>query len=102
MNDISKAKEFSQGFRDSDSTPFVYFDIAATHGVIGGVIQIEVASRVLTPLADGSGVQIGFITTGRLRCSPEAAKRLQHAIEKSLEMLNMPQDPSGGTAMTRN
>jgi hypothetical protein len=77
-------------YEDSSAAPFVYFDIVPTHGVMNGAIQIELASRVLTP-ADGL-VAIKFLATGRLRCSPAAAKQLRDAIDVSLKMLELPQE----------
>jgi hypothetical protein len=91
MTKPSKASApVSARFRDSDTAPIVYFDASATFGVLAGVIQIELVSRVLVPLA-GGGVKMEFLTTGRLRCSPAAAKRLRDAITKSLDMTTQEQ-----------
>ena len=77
-------------YENVDTAPFVYFDISPTHGVLGGAIQIELAARILNAVPDG-GVEIKFITTGRLRCSPTAALNLRHAIDAALKMLEQPQ-----------
>ncbi len=63
-------------YENVDTAPFVYFDISPAHGIMGGAIQIELASRILNAVSDGS-VEIKFITTGRLRCSPTAAMPAQ-------------------------
>lgn len=93
MVDAPKSANLSPGFRDNYAAPFVYFDATATHGVLNGVIQIELVSRILLPLADG-GVQVEFFTTGRLRCTMAAAQGLKNSIDKALGMLSLPQEPA--------
>ena len=73
-----------------DTAPFVYFDISPVYGILAGAIQIELASRTLSALADGN-VEIKFVTSGRLRCSPTAALNLRNAIDSALKMLDQPQ-----------
>lgn len=76
-----------------DASPnIVYFDIAPAFGIMGGAIQIELASRILHP--DGAKVMIEFVTNGHLRCSPAAAVDLRNAIDKALAMLEGPPDPT--------
>jgi len=48
-------------YRESEAAPFVYFDLVTMYGVLHGVIQIELASRVLTN--DDGSVKISFLTT---------------------------------------
>jgi hypothetical protein len=103
MTEAPKHAEISPGFADSDAAPFVYFDTAGTFGVMNGAIQIELVSRILIPLTDG-GVQVRFLTTGRLRCSPTAAQHLREAINKTLDMLTQEQEgeatgPAQGTKL---
>ena len=74
------------------TAPIIYFDFVPTYGVLGGVVQIELAARTLQPLQDGN-VGIPTIETGRLRCNPMAAKFLQDALEAALQMLEQPQAP---------
>jgi hypothetical protein len=57
---------------------------------MGGAIQIELASRILNAVPDGSN-EIKFITSGRLRCSPTAAMNLRNAFDAALKMLEQPQ-----------
>jgi hypothetical protein len=52
---------------------------------------------ILNALSDGS-VEIKFITSGRLRCSPVAALSLRNAIDASLKMLEQPQQAPAATA----
>jgi hypothetical protein len=71
-------------------TPFVYFDISGAYGTMNGAVQIELAARTLVAKPDG-GVTIKFISSARLRCSPQAAINLREAIDGSLKMLEQPQ-----------
>src|SRR5258706_7230804 len=84
-------------YENVDTAPFVYFDISPAHGIIGGAIQIELAARILNAVSDGS-VEIKFITSGRLRCSPAAAMNLRNAIDAALKMLEQPQQAPAATA----
>jgi hypothetical protein len=81
-------------YRDPDTAPFIYFDLAATFGILAGEIQVELAARVLRPIPSG-GVATDFMTTARLRCSPAAAVELHTALEKALEMLQQPDQTAG-------
>jgi hypothetical protein len=60
-----------------------------------GVVAIELAIRAMVPHGDGEGPD-GPDTEGhiaaRLRCSPEAARRLRDVLDKTLERLGRPQD----------
>jgi hypothetical protein len=73
-------------YRNVDTAPVVYFDIAAAHGVMNGSIQIELGARTLTPLRDG-GIAVEFVSAARLRCSPAAAQFLRRALDESLKMV---------------
>jgi hypothetical protein len=84
-------------YKNVDTAPFVYFDISPTHGTLSGAIQIELAARILNTALDGS-VEIKFITTGRLRCSPAAALNLRNAIDAALKMLEQPQQAPAASA----
>jgi hypothetical protein len=84
-------------YKNVDTAPFVYFDMSPAHGIMGGAIQIELASRILNAMPDGS-VEIKFITSGRLRCSPTAALNLRNAIDAALRMLEQPQHAPAATA----
>jgi len=55
-------------YENINEAPVIYFDIAPAHGIMGGIIQIELASRILNAMPDES-VEVKFITTGRIRCS---------------------------------
>jgi hypothetical protein len=79
-------------YRNPDTTPFIYFDIVPTFGVMEGAIQIELAARTISP--DGAGTKLDFICTAHLRCSPVAALALRDAITKAVDMLQQPQEGS--------
>jgi hypothetical protein len=81
---------------DNNLAPVISFDIAPAHGVLAGAVQVELAARTLNPLADGS-VEIKFVTSGRLRCSPAAAMHLRNSLDAALRMLEQPQ-PSPAAA----
>jgi hypothetical protein len=86
---------------DDSTAQFVYFDMAPTFGVFGGAIQIELASRILIPLPDG-GVNIKFVATTRLRCSPAAAGHLRDALNAALKLLEQPQQEQVAAANKLN
>jgi len=71
-------------------TPLVYFDIVGAYGIMHGAIEIELATRILVPKRDGS-TEAKFISSGRIRCSPNAATNLRNSIDAALKMLEQPQ-----------
>lgn len=79
-------------YQDGDAAPFVYFDVIAALGVMGGAVQVELAARTLTPVGDNA-TQVKFRPTARLRCSPAAAAHLIESLQKALAMLQQPQEP---------
>ena len=88
-------------FVDSRDTPMIFFDCVVCHGVMHGVIQIEIAGRVMIPNQDG-GVEIKFIPTGRLRCSAEAAKALRQSLDVALSMAKHPEHHQPAAAIKLN
>ena len=82
-------------YENVPTAPVVYFDIVASNGMIGGIIEIELAMRNLTPTTDGK-VTVKLSTSGRLRCSPAAAVALKAAIDNSTAMLQ--QNPQQSVA----
>jgi hypothetical protein len=55
-----------------------------------GAIELELATRILVPKRDDT-TQARFISTGRIRCSPNAAINLRNSIDAALKMLEQPQ-----------
>lgn len=94
-----KAAAETLTYVDINTAPFVCFDIAPAHGVMAGMVQIELASRTLNPKPDGS-VEVVFVTIGRLRCSHSAALHLRNALNASLAMLETtPLSPAAAAKM---
>jgi hypothetical protein len=69
--------------------PMVYFDIVGAYGTMSGAVELELATRILIPRADGS-TEIKFISSGRLRCSAAAAANLRQGLDAVLKMLEQP------------
>jgi hypothetical protein len=84
-------------YEDIPGAPVIYFDIVGANGVMNGAVQIELAQRILVPIA-GGGVQIKFASSGRLRCSPAAARMLIEALTGALAMLEQPQEPTAAAS----
>ncbi|HEV7636643.1 MAG TPA: hypothetical protein VGO54_14520 [Bradyrhizobium sp.] len=78
-------------YEDTGSAaPVVYFDIIGAYGTMHGTVGVEVATRVLVPKPDGS-TEVKFLSSGRLRCSAQAASNLRQALDAALKMLEQPQ-----------
>jgi hypothetical protein len=84
-------------YDNSNSVPTIYFDIAPSYGVMGGIVQIELGARILIPHHDDS-VDVRFISSARLRCSATAATHLRNALDASLKMREQPQPNPVGTS----
>jgi hypothetical protein len=76
-----------------DNAPMVYFDGAVAYGVIGAVVQLELAANIVIPVAvNGHGeIRTRSIVTAHLRGSHAAMAQLADAIEKAL-MITGPLD----------
>jgi hypothetical protein len=85
-------------YEDVPSASVVYFDGVAANGIMNGAIQIELAQRILVPVASTGVVNVKFATSGRLRCSPAAAQALISALQNSLLMLEQPQQPAAAAS----
>jgi hypothetical protein len=72
------------------SAPLVYFDIVGAYGTMNGSVEIELATRILVPKPDGS-TDVKFISSGRLRCTKNAAVNLRNGLDAALKMLEQPQ-----------
>jgi hypothetical protein len=70
--------------------PLVYFDIVGAYGTMNGSIEIELATRILIPKPDGS-TEVKFMSSGRLRCTQNAAVNLRNGLDAALKMLEQPQ-----------
>jgi len=72
------------------NAPIIYFDGVSCHGVMHGILEIELAARIMAPTMDGN-VHMSFVPAARLRCSPAAAASLLDSIEKAAKMAEQPQ-----------
>ena len=88
-------------YSESSSAPFIYFDGVSCHGTLHGVIEIELAARIMAPLMDGT-VQTKFVPAGRLRCSPAAAAALRDSIDMATRMAEQPQQQPPAAASKLN
>jgi hypothetical protein len=86
-------------YQSVPTAPIVYFDQVPAHGTVGGAIEVDLAIRALNAIADGS-VDIAMITSGRLRCSPGAAKQLIDALTSALKMFERQlQEPAAASKL---
>jgi hypothetical protein len=72
------------------AAPLVYFDIVGAYGTMNGAVEVELATRILVPKPDGS-TEVKFLSSGRLRCSANAATNLRNGLDAALKMLEQPQ-----------
>jgi hypothetical protein len=72
------------------AAPVVYFDIVGAYGTMNGIIELELATRILVPKTDGA-TEVRFLSSGRLRCSTITATQLRNALDAALKMLEQPQ-----------
>ena len=72
------------------AAPLVYFDIVGAYGTMNGSIELELATRILVPKTDGT-TEVKFISSGRLRCTANAAANLRNGLDAALKMLEQPE-----------
>jgi hypothetical protein len=84
-------------YEDTGSAaPLIYFDIVGAYGTMSGMIEIELATRILIPRPDGA-TEVKFISCGRLRCSANAATNLRNGIDSALKLQEPPKpEPEEG------
>ena len=79
------------------AAPLVYFDIVGAYGTMNGSVEIELATRILVPKPDGA-TEVKFISSGRIRCSANAAATLRNGLDAALKMLEQPQGSTASIA----
>ena len=98
MTDQPIAKPGDIIYEDTGANaPLVYFDIVGAYGTMNGSIEIELATRILVPKSDGS-TDVKFISSGRLRCTQNAAVNLRNGLDAALKMLEQPQASTASIA----
>jgi hypothetical protein len=70
--------------------PLVYFDIVGAYGTMNGSIELELATRILVPKPDGT-TEVKFISSGRLRCTRNAAINLRSGLDAALKLGEQPE-----------
>ena len=75
--------------KNSGLAPFVYFDCAPVFGTLGGVIEVELAVRMLMPRTDNT-VANEFQCAAHLRSSVQGAMQLRDALDKAIAMATKP------------
>jgi len=91
VTDKPSAKPGDLVYEDSGAAaPLVYFDIVGAYGTMNGSIELELATRILIPRSDGT-TEVKFISSGRLRCTQNAAINLRNSLDSALKMLEQPQ-----------
>ena len=98
MTDQPTSKPGDLVYEDTGaSAPLVYFDIVGAYGTMNGAVEVELATRILVPKPDGS-TEVKFISSGRLRCSADAAINLRNDLDAALKMLEQPQGSAAAIA----
>jgi hypothetical protein len=98
VTDQPPAKPADLVYQDTGAAaPLVYFDIVGAYGTMNGSIEIELATRILIPKGDGS-TEVKFISSGRLRCTQNAAINLRNALDSALKMME-PQPAANTTVV---
>ena len=98
MTDQPPAKPAELIYEDTGAAaPLVYFDIVGAYGTMNGSIELELATRILVPRSDGT-TEVKFISSGRLRCTQNAAANLRNGLDAALKMLDQPQGSTASIA----
>jgi hypothetical protein len=84
---IKKTDRPGPVLKNSAIAPVVYFDNAPVYGSFAGNIEVEIATRVLIPGADGHTILTDMVCVAHLRCSPQAAHLLADSLMKAVDML---------------
>jgi hypothetical protein len=78
----------------------VYYDILSANFTINGTIELELATRILVPKTDGA-TEVKFISSGRLRCTANAAANLRNGLDAALKMLEQPEAKTSAIAASK-
>ena len=98
LTDQPTAKPGDLVYEDTGAAaPLVYFDIVGAYGTMNGSIEVELATRILVPKTDGS-TEVKFLSSGRLRCTQNAAANLRNGLDAALKMLDQPQGSTASIA----
>ena len=72
----------------SDAAPIVYCDGIVAAGMLGGIVQLELAANCLIPLEldNSKPPRSRVLVTGHIRCSAQAALAIRDSIDKLLRV----------------
>jgi len=84
-----QAKAPTSVIKNAAAAPVVFFDNAPTYGNFQGIIEVELAARLLVPRTDNQ-VAVELAAVAHLRSSPQAAMALRDALDKALAMAEKP------------
>jgi hypothetical protein len=87
-------------FRNTDVAPFIYFDAAASYGILAGAVEVELTARALIPNFSGGPTTAEIVPVARLRCSPFAATALMESLRLALEMAKTLQEQADSANQT--
>jgi len=88
-----KAKPVVLLVKNAAAAPLLFFDNAPAYGNMAGIIELELSARALTARSDGS-VLVEQLAVAHLRCTAQAAAALRSALDKAIEMTEVPQKPA--------
>lgn len=71
--------------RNIATAPMIYFDNVPTFGAMNGVVELDLAARVLVP-QDNGGPKNELACVGHLRCSILSVALLRDVIDQALAM----------------
>jgi hypothetical protein len=67
---------------------------------MNGSVELELATRILVPKPDGS-TEVKFISSGRLRCTANAAINLRNGLDAAWKMLEQSQPNISAVAASK-
>ena len=79
--------------KNAGLAPVIFFDGVPAYGLLNGVVELELAVRMLAPKSDGN-VAVDMTCVAHLRCSLAAAVNLRDAVDKAIEMAKGPTKPN--------
>ena len=73
--------------KNAANAPVIFFDGVPVCGMINGIVELELAVRLLMPRSDGS-VYVDMSCVAHLRCNANSAMQLREVIDKALALSN--------------
>ena len=88
MSSASMKAKPTPAVSGSDAAPIVYCDGIVAAGMLGGIVQLELAANCLIPLEleNNRPPRNRVLVTGHIRCSAQAALAIRDSIDKLLRV----------------